>query len=170
MTSFYMFRTVFMTFHGESRMDPHVAHHVHESPSIMTTPLVILAGLSIVGGFVGIPVLQGGNAIGIPGPCPKRAGDPLPAGTGTGRTTRWAWKLGSWPSPWPSPDRLVAGEEILRAAAGPAAQDRRGAGGLYRLVFNKYWVDELYDAIAVRPWCGAPTGCGPWPTKASSTG
>jgi len=49
MTSFYMFRSVFMTFYGKSRLDPEVAHHVHESPPIMTVPLMILAFLSLVG-------------------------------------------------------------------------------------------------------------------------
>ena len=61
LTAFYMFRAVFMTFHGPSRMDPEVEHHVHESPSVMTIPLLILAGLSVVGGFVGIPVIEGAN-------------------------------------------------------------------------------------------------------------
>lgn len=57
LTAFYMFRLVFMTFHGESRVDPEV--HVHESPKIMTMPLVILAGLATVGGLLGIPLIHG---------------------------------------------------------------------------------------------------------------
>jgi NADH:ubiquinone oxidoreductase subunit 5 (subunit L)/multisubunit Na+/H+ antiporter MnhA subunit len=53
-----------MTFFGESRVDPHVAHHIHESPKIMTVPLMVLAFLSVVGGYVGIPhVLGGANHI-----------------------------------------------------------------------------------------------------------
>src|SRR5260221_7768829 len=54
-TSFYMFRLIFMTFHGASRLDPGKADHVHESPPVMAIPLVVLAGLSIVGGWVGLP-------------------------------------------------------------------------------------------------------------------
>ena len=61
MTSFYMFRAVFMTFHGESRVDEEVKKHLHESPSMMTNPLVILAILSTIGGFVGIPIIKGAN-------------------------------------------------------------------------------------------------------------
>ncbi len=61
MTSFYMFRAVFMTFHGESRVDAEVKKHLHESPSVMTTPLIILAILSAIGGFVGIPIIKGAN-------------------------------------------------------------------------------------------------------------
>ena len=49
MTSFYMFRSLFMTFYGKSRVDPETAHHVHESPSIMTVPLMILAFGSLGG-------------------------------------------------------------------------------------------------------------------------
>ena len=44
-TSFYMFRLIFMTFHGDSRVDPEKAHHVHESPPVMTIPLIVLAVL-----------------------------------------------------------------------------------------------------------------------------
>jgi len=61
MTAFYMFRAVFMTFHGESRVDGEVAKHLHESPSVMTNPLVVLAILSAIGGFVGIPIIKGAN-------------------------------------------------------------------------------------------------------------
>ncbi|MGB8992989.1 MAG: NADH-quinone oxidoreductase subunit L [Desulfobaccales bacterium] len=58
-TAFYMFRAVFMTFCGESRVDPHV--HPHESPPLMSVPLMALAGLSVVGGFVGFPIIAGAN-------------------------------------------------------------------------------------------------------------
>src|SRR6266478_2697778 len=49
-TSFYMFRLIFMTFHGTSRLDPEKEHHVHESPPVMAVPLVVLAVFSIIGG------------------------------------------------------------------------------------------------------------------------
>lgn len=54
-TSFYMFRLLFVTFHGKSRVEHHVMEHLHESPKNMTVPLIILAGLSTIGGFLGIP-------------------------------------------------------------------------------------------------------------------
>jgi len=57
LTAFYMFRLVFMTFHGESRVDPSV--HPHESPKVMTMPLVVLAGLASIGGLLGIPLVHG---------------------------------------------------------------------------------------------------------------
>lgn len=59
LTAFYMFRLYYMTFRGESRVDPEVAAHLHESPPSMCTPLILLAVLSIVGGFVGVPPENG---------------------------------------------------------------------------------------------------------------
>ncbi len=54
-TAFYMFRLLFITFHGGSRVEPHIAEHIHESPKSITFPLTVLAGLSFVGGFLGLP-------------------------------------------------------------------------------------------------------------------
>jgi NADH-quinone oxidoreductase subunit L len=65
LTSFYMFRLIFMTFFGESRVDHEKEHHIHESPAVMTIPLIVLAILAAVGGLVGLPEgLLWGNAIG----------------------------------------------------------------------------------------------------------
>ena len=55
MTAFYMFRCLYMTFYGEQKTNPKAKDHVHESPWVITLPLVVLAGLATVGGFVGIP-------------------------------------------------------------------------------------------------------------------
>jgi NADH-quinone oxidoreductase subunit L len=60
-TAFYMFRLIFLTFFGGSRMDPEVEKHAHESPWTMTVPLSILAILSVAGGWVGIPAVLGGS-------------------------------------------------------------------------------------------------------------
>ena len=59
MTAFYMFRLVILTFFGKSRVPPEVEHHIHESPPSMTVPLMILALLSIVGGWIGWPEIAG---------------------------------------------------------------------------------------------------------------
>src|SRR3984957_6193892 len=61
MTAFYMFRLVNMTFFGQSRVDHEVEHHIHESPSSMTVPLIILAVLATVGGWIGWPESLGGS-------------------------------------------------------------------------------------------------------------
>src|SRR5690349_5921519 len=61
MTAFYMFRLVFLTFAGYSRADDHAQHHIHESPQTMTIPLMILAVLSVIGGWIGLPAFLGGS-------------------------------------------------------------------------------------------------------------
>lgn len=54
-TAFYMFRLYYLTFHGNFRGTHDQEHHLHESPKVMTIPLIILAVLSVVGGFIGLP-------------------------------------------------------------------------------------------------------------------
>ena len=61
LTAFYMFRMFFNTFHGECRASEEVKHHIHESPKMMTIPLIVLAVLSVVGGWVGMPHILGGS-------------------------------------------------------------------------------------------------------------
>ncbi len=61
LTAFYMFRVVFLTFLGKSRVDPQIQAHIHEAPRSMTIPLMILAVLSVIGGYVGIPHSLGGS-------------------------------------------------------------------------------------------------------------
>jgi NADH-quinone oxidoreductase subunit L len=64
LTAFYMFRLVSLTFAGRFRGTEEQEAHIHESPKTMTVPLIILAVLSVLGGYVGIPLLHGGNKIG----------------------------------------------------------------------------------------------------------
>src|SRR5256886_4789180 len=61
MTAFYMFRLMYLTFHGRPRMNHEVEHHIHESPKSMTAPLVILAFFSLFAGFLGWPESLGGS-------------------------------------------------------------------------------------------------------------
>ncbi|MEX2233379.1 MAG: NADH-quinone oxidoreductase subunit L [Cyclobacteriaceae bacterium] len=61
LTAFYMFRLFFLTFSGTTRGKQEAGHHIHESPGTMTTPLIILAVLSAIGGFIGVPELLGGS-------------------------------------------------------------------------------------------------------------
>jgi NADH-quinone oxidoreductase subunit L len=65
MTAFYMSRVVFLTFYGEERLSDDAKHHLHESPPSMIYPLMVLAFLSLVGGWVGIPGAIG-DFIGVP--------------------------------------------------------------------------------------------------------
>jgi NADH-quinone oxidoreductase subunit L len=61
MTAFYMFRQLFMTFYGSCRADHHTQEHLHESPPVMTIPLVVLAVGAIFAGFIGLPGVLGGS-------------------------------------------------------------------------------------------------------------
>src|SRR5208282_424358 len=61
MTAFYMFRLMYLTFHGHPRMSHDVEHHIHESPASMTVPLVVLALCAIVAGWLGWPHSLGGS-------------------------------------------------------------------------------------------------------------
>jgi NADH-quinone oxidoreductase subunit L len=62
MTAFYMFRLLFLTFFGESRVDHHTEAHIHESPKVMTIPLMVLALGSLFVGYIGLPAWLGGSA------------------------------------------------------------------------------------------------------------
>ena len=139
LTAFYAFRAVFLTFWGSSRVDKEV--HIHESPRIMTTPLTILAVLAIVGGLIGIPHL---SAI-------EGFLEPVFAHHETVHTSgilEWV---------------LMALSGIVAIAAIILAQymylvnpDRPGRlsqryASLYRLLSNKYYVDEIYMAGIVNP-------------------
>ncbi len=137
LTAFYSFRLVFVTFWGESRLDPHQAGHLHETPPVMTVPLVILAALSIITGYVGIsefltPVLPGPGGVRISHEAPGARGIMVTA-TLLGLAGIALAYLVYVRSPG-LPDRL-------------AQQWRR----LYQLSFNKWYVDEAYDRAVVRP-------------------
>lgn len=153
-TAFYMFRLVHLTFSGEERFD---AHHVHphESPATMTVPLIILAVLSVVGGFLGVP-----HALGAP------------------------MHVGNWIEHWlapvlePAHKVLARGEAyeihaieyvLMAASLGIAivgillasAWYRKASSApdsfasrmtsVYNLLWNKYFIDEFYYGVIVNP-------------------
>ncbi len=63
LTAFYIFRLIFMTFYGEPRMDKEIKYHIHESPKTMTIPLMILAFLSAVGGYISLPEFMSKHSV-----------------------------------------------------------------------------------------------------------
>ncbi|MFA6223339.1 MAG: NADH-quinone oxidoreductase subunit L [Desulfomonilaceae bacterium] len=151
MTSFYMFRSVFMTFYGKSRVEHDVAHHLHESPPLMTVPLMILAFLSLVGGFVGIPVIEGAQRFGNfldPVFAPAKAiieHGAQHAGhhSVTAELVLMAVSLGIAIF-----GLLLARFMYITSPETPGRIVDRFSG-LHRLVYNKYWIDELYDFLFV---------------------
>jgi NADH-quinone oxidoreductase subunit L len=148
MTAFYMFRTVFMTFHGESRIEGHV--HVHESPQVMLIPLGILAVLSIVGGWIGLPLLEGGNRL-------KEFLLPVVSLVEHGAVAEHGLHNAGF-----EVAMMVVSLGIAFAGIGlawimymksPTLPEKLSARfkGLYQLIYNKYFVDEAYDALFVEP-------------------
>ncbi len=150
LTAFYMFRQVFMTFFGNCRADEHTRQHLHESPAVMTIPLWILAGGAATVGFLGVPRafpllgdMLGGSSFehwlepvfGGPARHEGSAGTERLlmavslAVAGAGIWLAWAFYLGK-----------VFDPEAL------AQKWKR----LYLWVYNKYYVDELYNAVFLR--------------------
>jgi NADH-quinone oxidoreductase subunit L len=140
LTAFYMFRLLFLTFHGRFRGTEEQEHHLHESPAAMTVPLVLLAILAIVGGFVGIPevLLHGGDRLGA-----FLAPVIAPAtGHAISHATEYAL-MGI------STALMVI--MIIAAWARYRKYKEEKETGLGRMLENKWYVDEMYDRIVVRP-------------------
>jgi NADH-quinone oxidoreductase subunit L len=173
MTAFYMFRALFMTFFGESRVDHQVAHHIHESPKIMTIPLMILAVLSAIGGYIGVPhVLGGANHIHeFLAPVLGGGVEPAKAHAGISILSQ-AWASGGEGGGHSAPLELLMmvvsvvialigiGIAYLFYVKNPALPKRVAEKwkGLYKLVFNKYYVDELYEILFINSLKNLGTG------------
>ena len=151
MTSFYMFRMMFLTFFGKARMSGKVASHVHESPKVMTIPLVILAVGAVVSGWVGIPHLIGQYVFHLPQYfedflAPVVAHPTLMEGGHGSDGLEWSlmvfsiviamfglWLARRFYITHPSiPERLMTRYKQIHTT-----------------LFNKYWVDEIYDLLFV---------------------
>jgi NADH-quinone oxidoreductase subunit L len=150
-TAFYMFRLHFRTFAGESRVPHEIEHHgIHEPATTVLAPLYVLAFLSAVAGFAGLPQVYG-DLLGVA------------ESNGLSNFLRQVVRTGEHHVPH-STELALAGLAILAATLGTAlawllyvarpelpARIRAGAGALHRLIANRYYVDELYDALFVRP-------------------
>ena len=149
LTSFYMFRLIFLTFHGKPRYDEHKVH-VHESPWSMLGPLVVLAVLSVVGGWLAAPALGGGpnyfNNFLAPVFGAGEAVEPLGEAAAHNLELTLAFvAVGAALLGW-----LVAYWLYLQR---PDKADgfAKSMAPAYRTLLNKYYVDELYAAAIVRP-------------------
>ncbi len=147
LTAFYMFRLIFLTFWGEERMDEHTRHHLHESPRRVVYPLAALAVLSVIGGYVGLPAWTGlSNSFEHFLEPVLRVPEPLheAAAHSTGQEVLFTCL-----------SVLIAGLGIFIAyrlyVVRPELPERiaNRVRGLYTLIYRKYYVDELYDAIFV---------------------
>ena len=140
LTAFYMFRLLFVTFWGENRSDPEVARHIHESPQVMTVPLVVLAILSLIGGYFTLPELLS-PLYGHEHPHVSLLVKYLPTLLGLGGIGL-AY-------------RLYVQDPPFVPGRGGADRLSRQFSGLHQLLLNKYYVDELYEAAIVRPLLAA---------------
>jgi NADH-quinone oxidoreductase subunit L len=154
MTSFYMFRMLFLTFYGQSRMSAEVEHHVHESPGSMTVPLMVLAVGSVVAGWVGIPQVLGQYLGQVPNGIEGflepvfRSGVKV-AGEGHG-SEGMEWALMGVSVGIAALGLVLARSFYLKNPALPERLKERYRG-LYTTLLNKYWVDEIYDTLFVQP-------------------
>ncbi len=146
MTAFYSFRLIYLTFFGSSRMDHEVEHHVHESPKVMTVPLMILAFFSVTIGWIGTPgaILPHANFFGdFLAPLFPHAEHAAEGGSQA--LERWMMIFSV----------LVALGGIRLAYSlyvkNRSLPDRiaKKFQGAYNLLLNKYRVDEIYNYIFV---------------------
>ena len=152
-TSFYMFRLIFMTFHGTSRLDHGTEHHVHESPPVMAIPLIVLAVLSIIGGWIGLPEgVLWGDAF-------KRFLDPVFMRRSTLEVPEVMIDVHRFSASITlSVIALTAGligiflawMLYIRHPELPGRIADR-ARGLRELLWRKYYIDEIYDIFISRP-------------------
>jgi NADH-quinone oxidoreductase subunit L len=148
MTAFYMFRLLTLTFEGEKRWG--AESHPHEAPATMTVPLIVLAVLSAVGGFVGIPASLGGHdPIGQwLDPVFERANEKLSMmGHGIEPIEYILMAISVLVA---VAGILIARSWYLRKHDVPRHLIERNPGA-YNLLLNKYYVDEIYDAAVVTP-------------------
>jgi NADH-quinone oxidoreductase subunit L len=159
MTAFYMFRLMYLTFHGRPRMSHDVEHHIHESPASMTVPLITLALCALVAGWLGWPQSLGGSdrftkflepvfspearVLQVEGQTGQLYEGAKEEGHNTG--TEWllmGLSLGAaglgWGMAWRSYRHADKGyTEPIAAASQP----------VYNTLLNKYYVDEGYDYV-----------------------
>jgi NADH-quinone oxidoreductase subunit L len=145
MTAFYSFRLIYLSFYGKSRVDHEVLHHVHESPKVMTVPLMILAFFSVVIGWIGMPgaIISHANLFG------DFLAPLFPHAAHAGEESYWL-ELGLM---FFSVIVALGGIRLAyslyvenTSVPGRIAEKFKGA---YTLLLNKYYVDEIYNAVFV---------------------
>ncbi len=149
LTAFYMFRLMFLTFHGAPRFDEH-AVHVHESPRSMLAPLVVLAALSVAGGWLAAPKLWGGADSFEHFLAPVLAAPVWLAGYAAEELHALELRLAAVAVLVAAAGFLVAWWLYIREPQKPEELAAR-LSAPYRLLLNKYYVDEIYAAVVVRP-------------------
>jgi len=149
MTAFYMFRLLFLTFSGDFRGTSEQKHHLHESPLTMTIPLMVLALLATVGGFVGLP-----HVFHVPhyfneflDPVIYELSGNAAAHAHLSVSTEWTLMgiavAGALFSIGLAFSMYVKGKQM--------PSDDQQYSGLGKVIYNKMYIDEIYDALFVKP-------------------
>lgn len=149
LTAFYMTRLMALTFWGKSRVPSDI--HPHESPAIMTIPLIVLAILSVVGGWIGIPHVIGENLGHIPNVWEHWLHPlihPIPGWQAIEASTEWT--LMGVSVGLASISAIVAYQFYIKAPEAPK-KFAESIKPVYNLVYNKYFVDEAYFGAIINP-------------------
>ena len=167
LTAGYMTRLMVMTFHGENRTGPDAQPHLHEVPPVMWVPLAILAVLSVVGGWVNIPdALPGLPAVHALHDWLHPVFEPARGILeGHGVHAAHSSPVGGGEALWAGISTVAAAVVILltfralvRRTWKPAAESAEPTG-LAGVLYNKWYVDELYDRTIVLPLLALWRGC-----------
>lgn len=143
MTAFYMFRQFFMVFFGKCRADHHTQEHLHESPKVMTLPLVVLAIGAMVAGYIGLPGVFGGSQF-------AHWLEPV-VGAHAEEHPQHALELSlmAVSVSVAAFGFFIAYLMYYREILSPERYSSLAAGFFYRLFDRKYYFDEIYQAIFV---------------------
>jgi len=150
MTAFYMFRLLYLTFFREFRGTAEQKHHLHESPAVMTVPLILLAILAALGGLFNIPAVFGGGSwlAGFLAPVFAGAVALAPQQAPLSHTTEWLLMATTLTGCLVM--ILWAWRRYAKQAKG-LLPDEAKRSFLIQLVSKKYYIDELYDFLFVKP-------------------
>ena len=156
LTAFYMWRLMFLTFHGRPRLSEETARRLHESPPVMTVPLVALAAGSVAAGWIGVPKIWTWFGEGF------RLFEHWLEPVFAAATTRWHAEAGAHHHHHASTEWALMILSVAIAAGGialarhlyvvrPEAPEaiRQRAAPVYDVLYNKWYVDEIYDFLFV---------------------
>ena len=144
MTAFYMFRLYFLTFAGNFRGTHEQEHHLHESPWAMTFPLMVLALLSIVGGWVGIPALFAENAHILSAYLSPVLGSHGTEAHHLSHSLEWTL-MGILLT------LIIVAILMSSRLFGNQFKGENTTDGVSGFLANKWYVDEIYEAVVVKP-------------------
>ena len=177
LTAFYMTRLMIMTFHGSSRVEQGARGYLHEAPRVMTVPLMVLAVLSVFGGWVNVPEELQASVVGFFGALPMSEWlhhwlEPVTESAGAvqvaamGDPSYSAPLVGGGEVMWALLSTLAAAAVVagscrylLARKYVPAAEAAAPSSGLGRILYNKWYFDEIFDRGVVQPILSASRWC-----------